>query len=61
MAKLKATRGTRHDYLGMTIDFATKDKVVIDMCDYIKNMLADSSVILKPDESWRQLQIICLL
>ena len=48
--EVKATRGKRHDYLGMTIDFSTKGKVVIDMCDYIKNMLADSSVILKPDE-----------
>ncbi len=48
--EVKATRGKRHEYLGMTMDFATKGKVVIDMFDYIRNMLADSSVILKPDE-----------
>jgi len=48
--EVKATRGKRHEYLGMTIDFSTKGKVMIDMCDYIRNMLADSSVILKPDE-----------
>ena len=34
--KVKATRGKQHDYLGMTIDFSTKGKVVIDMCDYIR-------------------------
>jgi len=38
---LTVTRGDIHEYLGMTIDFSTKGKVVIRMDDYVKNMLAD--------------------
>jgi len=41
-AEVKATRGKQNDYLGMTIDFSTKDKVVNNMTNYIWNMLADS-------------------
>ena len=38
---VKATRGKRHDYLGMTLDFSTDGTVVVDMCDYVSNMLVD--------------------
>lgn len=38
---LTVTRGDVHDYLGMTIDYSVKGKVIIRMRDYIKNMLDD--------------------
>ena len=34
IGKVKSTRGKRHDYLGMTLDYTTPGKVKIDM----KNM-----------------------
>ena len=36
---LKATRGTRHDFLGMTLDFSTPKKVIVDMKEYVKEMI----------------------
>ena len=36
--EVKATRGAKHDYLGMTIDFSQPGKVIIDMVDYITKM-----------------------
>ena len=33
---LNITRGNRHDYLGMTIDFSHDDAVAFDMIPYIK-------------------------
>ncbi|MGL4349163.1 MAG: reverse transcriptase domain-containing protein, partial [Plesiomonas shigelloides] len=39
--QVKATRGNRHDYLGMTIDFSQSGKVIIDMRDYVAGMLDD--------------------
>ena len=33
--EVKNTRGVKHDYLGMTIDFSVPGKVMIDMIDYI--------------------------
>ena len=38
-APLTKTRGLVHDYLGMTIDYSTPDKVRILMIDYIQDML----------------------
>ena len=39
--KLNITRGHRHDYLGMTIDFSTKAVVTFNMIPYInKNFTA---------------------
>eukprot|EP00957_Ditylum_brightwellii_P028334 2139930-Ditylum_brightwellii.AAC.1 len=38
---MTVTRGKIHDYLGMTIDFSTADKVKISMCDYVENMLLE--------------------
>ena len=38
--EVKATRGNRHDYLGMT--FVFKDgKLEVDMVDYVESMLAE--------------------
>ena len=45
--EVKCTRGKVHDYLGMTIDFRTKGKVIIQMTDYVKTMLDEFSVKLK--------------
>ena len=35
LKKVTATRGKVHDYLGMTIDFATRGKVKFKMDDYM--------------------------
>ena len=37
--QVKATRGLKHDYLGMTLDFSQPRKFVVDMVDYINNMV----------------------
>ncbi len=36
-----AHRGKVHDYLGMIFDFSKKGKVVVNMVQYIKNIIAD--------------------
>jgi hypothetical protein len=38
---LTVTRGDLHDYLGMTIDYSTKGKVMIRMEDYLEEMMVD--------------------
>jgi hypothetical protein len=40
-APLTITRGKKHKYLGMTINYSKKGKVKITMIPYIKNMLAE--------------------
>jgi uncharacterized protein YeaC (DUF1315 family) len=37
--ELSVTRGNKHDYLGMTIDYSTSGRVQFTMLDYIDNML----------------------
>ena len=37
--EVKAVRGKRHDYLGMTLDYSKEGKVIIDMKDYVANMV----------------------
>lgn len=37
--KVKATRGKRHDFLGMTFLFSSQGKVKIDMISYVNDML----------------------
>jgi hypothetical protein len=37
--KVKVTRGETHDYLGMTFDYSKKGKVIVDMSEYISNMI----------------------
>ena len=34
-----ATRGKKHDYLGMTLDFSEKGVVIVDMVDYVEKMV----------------------
>jgi hypothetical protein len=41
-APLTVTRGTVHDYLGMTIDYSIKGKVMIKMDDYVDKVLEAS-------------------
>ena len=39
--KITGTRGKRHVYLGMTLDYSTPGEVKIDMVDYVKEMIND--------------------
>ena len=39
--KVKPSRGKRHDYLGMTLDYSVPGEVTISMTDYVKKMLKD--------------------
>ena len=39
---LTIARGPIHEYLGMTLDFTEKGRVVVKMSNYIKNMLMDA-------------------
>ena len=41
---VKPLRGKVHDYLGMKIDFGTKDTVIIDMDQYVHDMIVDFPV-----------------
>ena len=38
LGHVRVTRGKIHDYLGMTLDYATKGKLKVDMREYINNM-----------------------
>ena len=49
--EVKATRGTVHDYLGMTSDFSEKGKVEVDMIDYMATMVDDFSTKFKLDDT----------
>ena len=40
-APLTVSRGKKHNYLGMVLDFSTRGAVQITIYDYIKNMLAE--------------------
>ena len=42
--EVKATRGKKHDYLGMVFDFSEPGKVKIDMSDYVHGMIDDFPV-----------------
>jgi hypothetical protein len=48
---VKATRGHFHDYLGMTFDFSHEGKVIIDMRDYVANMIKDLLMELGPKDT----------
>ena len=43
---LTIARGPVQEYLGMTLDFTEKGKVVVKMSDYIKNMLKDAPALM---------------
>ena len=49
--EVKSTRGTVHDYLGMTFDLSEKWKVKVDMIDYMAAMVDDFSTKFKPDDT----------
>ena len=42
--EVTSTRGTRHVYLGMTLDYSIPGKVKFDMVDYVKEMLDEFPV-----------------
>jgi hypothetical protein len=44
IGEVKATRGKRHDYLGMVLDFKTPGVLELDMTQFIKSMVAVFSV-----------------
>ena len=46
-----ATRGKRHDYLGMTLDYSVPGKVMVDMVDYVKAMIDEYPLDLKKSVS----------
>ena len=39
LADVTGTRGKRHVYLGMTLDYSTPGEVKVDMVDYVKEMI----------------------
>ena len=41
VAKVKATRGKRHDYLAIILIFPGNGTVIIDMCYYVKKMIEE--------------------
>ncbi len=41
VALVKATRGSRHDYLAIFLDYQSNRKVVVDMAYYVKKMIED--------------------
>ena len=41
---VEPTRGKKHDYLGMIIDFTEQGKVIIDMVKYVEPMVEDFPV-----------------
>ena len=47
---VKVYCGKKHEYLGMNFDFSEKDKVKIDMCEYISNMVEDFREYIKKDD-----------
>ena len=48
--KVKAHRGAKHDYLGMVLDYSERRKIIVDMTDYIKDMLGEFPVKFKDKE-----------
>jgi hypothetical protein len=43
---VKTTRGKKHDYLAMILDFTEKGKLRLDMCDYVKGMCTEFAALL---------------
>ena len=41
IGEVKSSRGTRHDYLRMTLDYSVKGQVTVDMVDYVKKMVTE--------------------
>ena len=49
--EVKSTRGTVHDYLGITFDLSEKGKVKVDIIDYMIAMVDDFFTKFKPDDT----------
>ena len=47
--KVKATRGNKHDYLAMILDYSVKGKVKIDMTKYVQQMLEEFPLEIKKE------------
>ena len=58
--KIKSVRGKLHDYLGMNFDFSKDGKVLIDMIEYIANMIDECSVKIKWKKDMSTLSIVPL-
>ena len=59
--EVKATRGNKHEYLGMTLVFKN-GKLMVDMTDYVASMLEEFPINLRKTKKWRtQLLQICLI
>ena len=43
---VKTTRGKKHNYLAMILDFTNKGKLTLDMCDYAGVMCTDFAALL---------------
>jgi hypothetical protein len=41
IGSVKTTKGKRHDYLVMVLDFNKEGKLVLDMCNYVNSMVKD--------------------
>ena len=54
--EVKATRGDRHDYLAMILDFSTPGVLKVDMVDYVKKMIDEFPEELtdKADHPWSE-------
>ena len=50
--EVKAVRGNKHDYLGMTLEFKNKE-VKIDMTEYVKGMLSEFPIKFNKNENTR--------
>ena len=43
ITKVRVTRGKKHDYLGMNLDYSKPGKVIIEMKDYVRKMIEEFS------------------
>jgi hypothetical protein len=50
VGQVKAVRGKRHDYLAMVLDFTEPKVLKVDMSDYIKGMVEEFPMELKPSK-----------
>ena len=48
IGQVKATRGKRHDYLAMVLDYSIPGKLQVDMTNYVKDMVNEFPGVIKP-------------
>ena len=44
IGQIKASRGLKHNYLGMTLDYSTKGELKLNMKEYITKMIEEFPV-----------------